>query len=140
MALTKKATTEDRAAALADLDSRVIEFSTLKAQADELAEQIKAGQVDILRQLDDLGLKTHVTKTSDEKIQVTRVQTESEILDEGRFRRLIGVAAWNKITKRVLDKAKLDEAIKTGVVSPVDVADATNTKTGNPFIRLTRKK
>lgn len=141
MAITKTARTSTaRTNALAQLDDDVIEFDALKAQASELADRIKELQGKVIDNMETLGIDSHVVENGDAKVQVTRVQNTSTTLDETRFRKLIGTSVWNKVSSRKLDKAKLDDAIKNGVVAPIDVADASNEKTGSPFIRLTRKK
>ena len=137
MTLTKKVrTSEDRAAVSAALDANIRDFDTAKAEADELAQRIKDLQSDILNGMDSLGVKTHTT----DGVQVTRVQNTSTVVDEPRFRKMLGTTLWNKVSTRKLDKGKLDSAIKEGIISPVDLADASNEKVGTPFIRLTRKK
>ena len=72
-------------------------------------------------------------------IQATLVEGERTWLVEDRLRTKLGAARWRKLLSPVLDRQKLDAAIKSGDIAPTDVASCMDSAPNKPYIRITRK-
>lgn len=123
------------------LNTQVAKLVKLKDQEKVLQADIKALQSDILTEMQSAGLKTTTTKTvtnnEDRLIKVTLVQGETVSINAESLRKQLTAAQWNKITHRVLDNKKLEDAMAEDVVSPLIVADCSTTRARAPYIRVT---
>jgi hypothetical protein len=71
--------------------------------------------------------------------KVTISTKTSVTIDDDKLRKRLGVQLWNKITTRVLDKAKLDAYIKTKEIPLATVAACSTSKESDPFVTVTAK-
>lgn len=81
----------------------------------------------------------HDTKDETIKVTGTLVEPTSLIFDEEKLKKKVGASTWNKITRRVLDRSLLEEAVARGLVSPATVASCASEEPKNPYIRVTEK-
>lgn len=113
----------------------------LKEKDKLLAQEIKDAQQRIISAMSEADLKTtsvHAGTGKNERlIRATLVRGEATKINGEALKKQLSVSQWNKVTQRVLDNKKLEEAIANGVVDPLKVADCTATIERAPYVRLT---
>jgi hypothetical protein len=70
------------------------------------------------------------------KITGTLVESSGLTIDEHRLQRAVGATNWQKITSRVLDKAKLEDAIARGLVDATLVAECSAETPRRPYVKI----
>lgn len=79
-----------------------------------------------------------VSKTEgDKKIQATYIKAERSSVNEDSLKKALGAARFKKYTKQVVDKAKLEAAMQTGELDPMQVGQHVTVSYTKPFLRLT---
>lgn len=78
-----------------------------------------------------------ITDHEGTRITGTLVEGSTIELDEVRLKKAIGAPTWNKVTKRVIDKTKLEDAMADGTVDPNVVAQCSNEVPRKPYVRVT---
>ena len=68
--------------------------------------------------------------------RATFVQTETYKINEAGLKKAVGAKVYNKLTKAVLDKKKLEAAVDAGQIDPVIVAQNSELTKGKPYIRI----
>lgn len=114
------------------LESEVRRLKMLKTSSDQAAALYKEAQEHVLKLLEQAGRKT--AKVDD--IKITKVQGTSTRIDEKGLAKALGAAMWNKITKKSLDKGKLEDKIERGEIDINVVAQHTTVAENAPYIRL----
>ena len=109
----------------------------LKRERDEIDEQIKEVQADIIAELDRIQEKTIVVEIDSRKVKATKVEGVRTTIVENSLKRSLGEKLWMKVSTRVLDKKKLEAHIASGEVDPIVVAEASTEKANAPYIKLT---
>lgn len=69
-------------------------------------------------------------------MQATVVRRETTRIDEDSLKKKLGAPLFNKATKRVLDKAKLESLISLGEVTVEQVASASQLVPSKPYVRV----
>lgn len=107
-------------------------------RAKEVAEErFSEAQQDLLDVLGDQ--KSAWANVDDMRVTVTQVEQSRVVIDESRLKKCLGAPVFNKITKRVLDKELLQDAITRKEVDPVKVAQCSEEIRSRPFIRMSAK-
>lgn len=137
MATTKKAlSTKKKPSEL--LDELIIDVQAKRDQAKSLNEDIKTEQAEVLDLMERLGLDSHMIKLPNGKtVKATRIQATSTVIDEPKLKKRLGLALWNKVSTRTLDKKKLEAYIASGEVKVSVVAECSTDKTNAPFVKVT---
>lgn len=99
----------------------------LKAQAEISFLEAEAALVSIMGE--------HKSRSIDSK-KVTLVRREITKIDEPKLKKLLGARLYNKITKPVLDRGKLESLISTGEVNIDLVASASTIVGAKPYLRV----
>lgn len=121
------------------VERSVIQISNLKKKKDAILTQIAEEEKALLPQLEKYEGEVLEVKNGSEVIRAIIVRGDSVDTDEDVLRRKVGATKWKAITSLHIDKVKLGEAIKSGVVSEVDVAAASTLTPRKPFVKVTRK-
>lgn len=109
------------------------ELTNAKARVDDLKAKV-------LAELEANDVTTHNIKRQDgTSITVTRVQAHSLVFDDARLRASLTATQWNSITKKVLDRAKLEKAVAEQEIDPMVVANASTEVAGKPYVKITVK-
>lgn len=133
-------TPQKRTALRKKLQTQLDDLRQIKADAAILERDRKSVQASILEGLGSLSLDSFSYEDGEGiKVKATRVQATSLVIDESQLKKSLGATMWNKITRRVLDSAKLEDAIAEGKVDPVDVAQASSENKNAPYVKVTEK-
>jgi hypothetical protein len=123
-----------------NLDAQILEVAELKSQAAALKEQIDALQPKIIAALDKKEQKSRSVTMDDGKVvTATVVKGETVATDYDMLAKRVGTRVWTKITKRVIDPSKLEEAVANEVVSANDIADVSTIVPKAPYVKVTKK-
>lgn len=109
----------------------------LKQEREDIDEQIKEVQADIIAELDRIQEKTIVVEIDNRKVKATKVEGIRTTIDENTLKKSLGEKLWMKVSSRVLDKKKLEAHIASGEVDPIVVAESSTEKANAPYIKLT---
>jgi hypothetical protein len=121
-----------------DLEGAILVYRNAKIACDVANEERDKAEQIVLRLM---GKQQTCTITDDySTIQATVVKGTRLKIDEDRLKKNLGATMWAKVTKRVLDKAKLEDAIARGAVSPVDVATCSEEVPNKTYVKLTEKR
>ena len=111
--------------------------SLVKAKADAAALAILIAQLEkeVIDEMERLNLVR--VSYQDDQIKGTLVQAERVVTSETELEKLVTVQMWNKITKRVLDKEKLEAMVVVGKISAATIASASEVKQNKAYVRVT---
>lgn len=114
------------------LSEDLIALAQIKKDIDHLStvkNEIEANIVDAMQQI---GKKS----ISAQGVKGTLVEGTTVNIDEDALKKALGAKTWGKVTKQVLDKAKLEAAVVIGDVDEVVVAQCSEEKPRKPYIRV----
>jgi hypothetical protein len=118
------------------LDQKVTTLHDLRLEAKGLSQEIADLQADVLDMFKRHGLTEVVVKEGRKTVaKGVLVQAVTEVLNEPRLAKRLGSKVWAKVTTKRLDKDKLAQAIKDGIVQPNDVAACSDPKPSSPYIK-----
>lgn len=121
-------------------------MADLKTQIKTMSDQIKGTpqqsglESRIIEDFNFKGIKTlSVEQVSDPRTVITATLVEPSRLDlnEDRLRELVGEERWMAVTRRVVDKKLLEDAMATGAITPAEVARCSTEVPSQPHIKIT---
>jgi hypothetical protein len=118
------------------LDVAVLEVARAKQNLVEAEAELAKAQENLIAHLTSVGHKSREYGG----FRATLVKSETVKVNEAGLKKAIGARVFNKLTKAVLDKKKLEEAVEAGAIDPVILAQNSQVVEGKPFIRLTETK
>lgn len=117
---------------LVRLLERLHEAKTKKKAAEAAVHEIEPEVVDLFHQE---GLTTVTLQgTRFGKLTGTLVESTTVTVDEAKLKKSIGATAYKKLTKPVLDKGLLEDAMARGVVDPNTVSACSIEKPRKPYV------
>jgi uncharacterized protein YciI len=119
------------------ITDKIALLDSLKRERDDIDDQIKEVQSDIIAELDRLEEKTLIVEIDDRKVKATKVQGTRTTIDENTLKRSLGEKLWMKVSTRILDKKKLEAHIASGEVDPLVVAESSTETQTSPYIKIT---
>lgn len=105
--------------------------------AGERVEELQSALVGLMQASGEASLHTVTGGTA---INGTLVEAVRIKVNEPKLAKALGASKWASVTKRVLDKDKLDAAMVTGAVDPTVVAAASEEVHNKPYIKITVKE
>lgn len=119
------------------ITNKVALLDELKREREEIDEQIKEVQQEIISELDRIQEKTIVVEIDERRVKATKVEGIRTTIDENTLKKSLGEKLWVKVSSRVLDKKKLEAHIASGEVDPIVVAESSTEKANAPYVKLT---
>lgn len=110
-----------------------------KVDAEAAKERVLELEASLIAELHGQGLTSIHTQIGGETITGTLVEATRILIDEPRLQKSVGALTWAKITKRVLDKPRLEAAMAKGDVDPAVVAAASEEVPNKPYVKVTAK-
>lgn len=118
----------------------LLTIDSIKSTLRHQQEQLDGVQAELIDWLDSRDQKTLSIDLPDGRnIKGTAIHGTRVIIDEPRLKKTLGAKLFNKLTKRVLDKNKLEDAMASGEVNPLDVATCSDEKHNRPYMKVTVK-
>lgn len=123
------------------LQSLVVHASRLKAVVEEAQQAFEAVQEELIEMMESEEVPSvSVVEDSTGLLYTgTVVHSESRVVDEEGLRQAVGSRAWKLVTRRVVDRKKLEAHTAAGDVSADTVAEYTVVKKRQPYVRFTVK-
>lgn len=118
-----------------EVDQEIALLADLRAQKDEAEQRFRDQERKVI---EVLQAKNQASATGGGwRAKVVR-KTNVKINEES-LKKALGADVWRKVTKTVLDKPRLEEAVTNGLVDPVVVAAHSDVVTVKPYVLLTKK-
>lgn len=115
----------------------LLALASAKAKAKQAAQDVVDAETRLIEAMHKAGQKTVSTVLPDgEAIKGTLVEPQTVVIDEDRLKNAIGAAKWKKVTKTVLDKAKLEAAVAIGEIDQNTVASVSTLKDIKASVRV----
>lgn len=108
------------------------DLKTLKTIVERAQEEYEARQAAFIKEMEALNRKT--LTDSDTKVSV--VYRDIPKYDEKGLAKALGAPLWNKITKKTLDKAKLEKLVDEGEIDINVIAQHTTVTPAKPHLRF----
>lgn len=108
-------------------------LAELKALADAALLRFEEQQERVVKLLEQQGRKS----ATNGSVRARLVIGSSTRYDERGLAKALGAPVWNKVTKKVLDKGKLEDAVDKGDIDLNVVAQYATVTPNKPYIRLT---
>jgi hypothetical protein len=117
---------------------RLVHLKGERARVDEDIKVIETGIKEVFKQSRLIDVTVDIE--GDLSCKVQEVKGSTYTLDEVSLKKRLGAKLWKQVTSTVLDRNKLDAAIKAGDVDETLVAQCTNATPKKPYIRIDLKK
>ena len=120
----------------------VVQANHLKTIAEEAQRAFQEAQDEIVEIMESQGIPSVSTLEESTGLQYTGtlVVGESVEFDEAALRKTLGVKMWDEVTRRVVDRKKLEARIATGDITAKAVEKNTIRKPRKPYLKLTVKQ
>jgi len=124
--------------ALDELLLRLRELKRTIAQAEEqrVGKNLDGVECQLAALMKEWGITTTSVTEGSLKITGTLVESTGLTIDEERLKRAVGATKWQGITSRVLDRAKLEDAIAKGTIDPTLVAECSQETPRRPYVKV----
>lgn len=109
------------------------EYEAAKATHDEAAERL-------LKQMEADQRKSYHWKDASRSFSLTYVQGYTTYIDEPGLRKALTAKVFDKYTKRVLDRKRMEDAMDTGAVDPVTVSKYVTKRPKKPYLNFHDKE
>lgn len=105
------------------------ELEAIQATIDKLKERL-------MTKLQDAELET-ITVGEGEEVKVTIVRPTTLKIDEEGLKEALSPSLWKSVTKQVIDKKALEDAVVRGKIEASVVADNSKEVAAKPYLRIT---
>ena len=122
-----------------DVRQLLLDLHRAKVKREEVEAAYKAASKAYLAALSDNEMDTMTTEWRDLRITGTKVQSSTLNIDEEALAEAVGPQKWVTISKRVLDKQLLEDAVVKDRVSPTLLAEHSNEIPRAPYTKVTVK-
>ena len=102
-----------------------------------LDERLTKVKKTLMEKLESAELETLTVGEEGSEIKVTIVRPTTLKLNEAGLEKELSAAQWKLITKKVVDKKALEDAVVRGKIDPTVVADNSNEVASKPYLRIT---
>ena len=116
----------------------LLEIQSAEEEAQTWQAQVDKSKSELMELMDKHDLSTIAVPVRDEDQRVTVVRpTQLKINEEG-LQDAVSEAIWRTITKRVIDKKALEDAVTRGKVEAETVSKHSKEVATKPYLRITR--
>lgn len=115
----------------------VNEYYEIQAQIALLDERFGKVKEELMKTMEKHELETVVVGDEGSEARVTVVRPTTLKINEAGLEQALTKAQWKSITKQVIDKKALEDAVVRGKIDPTVVADNSNEVASKPYLRIT---
>jgi hypothetical protein len=119
------------------VESLLNEHQSIKDTINDLDAQLTKLKEKIFGHLEDNALETLEVGEEGSVIRVTIVRPTTLKIDEAGLEQALTKPQWKLITKQVVDKKALEDAVVRGKIDTNIVADQTKEVASKPYLRIT---
>lgn len=117
--------------------AELIQAQDLAAEANAAVKELQSELLELLAQH---RRKSYSVPRGNHIFKATRVSSSRTSVNEEGLKKELGARLFNKATKRVLDKAKLEKMMDEGQVDPMIVGKHVVVKDSNPYIKISKSE
>jgi hypothetical protein len=118
---------------------RDIKKTLKEAEEQRVGKHLDGVEVQLAALMEEWGVNTASVTLDGVKITGTLVKGSTINIDQERLKRALGAQGWQNITTRVLDKAKLEDAMAKGLVDATVVAQCSVETPKRPYITIAER-
>ena len=122
-----------------DVRQLLLDLHQAKVKREEVEMAYKKASKAFLAALADNNMDTMTTEWRDLRITGTKVESSTLKIDEDGLAEAVGSQKWVTISKRVLDKQLLEDAVVKDRISPTLLADHSTEVPRTPYVRVNVK-
>lgn len=122
------------------IQDKLVRLLEIKQKRAALDEEYSTLENEVIALMDKIGEKTATVSDESGALTGTVVRGSTLQINEDGLRKALGAKLWAKVTKRVIDKKKLEAFTVTGEISPMVVAAHSEEKQSKPYVRLSNKQ
>jgi len=115
-------------------DELVKNYLEARAELDMAKANLDNHQARLIKQMEADQRKSFRWQDGDQRHAVTYVQKHTVVINEPGLRKALTAKVFDKYTKRVLDRRKMEEAIDMGAVDKVTVAQYAEMKPQRAYL------
>lgn len=119
------------------LEDLVNDYYEVQEQLADLEKSLNIIKEKLMKRLEDAELETITLGEEGAEVKVTIVRPTTLKLNEAGLEKSLSSGQWTQITKRVVDKKALEDAVARGKIDPSVVADNSNEVASKPYLRIT---
>jgi hypothetical protein len=120
-------------------EALVADYLDAKAARDKAQDKLDELSERLIKQMEQDQRKSITWRDGKTIRTITYVQGHTTIIDEVGLRRKLTAKVFDRYTKRVLDRKKMEEAMDTGEVDHVVVASYVTQRPNKPFLKYSAK-
>ena len=118
----------------------LLALHTAKQEKDVSEKRYKEAQQEVINYLDGASLDTQRIEHGGMAITGTKVESTTLNIDESALHEEIGDTKWHTISRRVLDRKLLEDAVMRDRIDPTILARHSIEVPRKPYVRLTAKE
>jgi hypothetical protein len=115
------------------------EYVAAKSAFDAAERRLNLAKSSLLEHMAAQQQKSTTLQVGDTQTTFTYTTREVIKINEVGLRKALGARIFNKYTKRVLDKQKMESAMENGEVDPMTVAQFVSSTPSAPYLRVSEK-
>lgn len=123
-----------------DLIERCQEARRIKGIWKQMEERFKLIELPIIELMQKVGQKRVSWQEDGIEYFAEWKQAEVEVIDSDKLKKMLGAKEYTKLCTPMLDKAKLENAMATGEVSPHLVAACSTPQKRKPYLQFPKEK
>ena len=121
-------------------DEMVSEYLAAKAEYEYYKQRLDDLTEVLIKQMVADQRKSYRWRVGNELSTLTFVQQRQTFIDEPGLRKALTAKVFDRYTKRVLDRKRMEEAMDIGEVDPVTVSRFVTQRPKKPFLTYTVKE
>ena len=118
----------------------VTNYLEARARRDEAQANLDNHTARLIKQMEADQRKSFRWDDSGVRRTVTYVQKRTTVIDERGLRKALTAKIFDRYTKRVLDRKKMEDAMGTGAVDPVTVSQFVSQKPQRPYLEYRERE
>ena len=123
------------------MDNELVrEYLIARAEMDKAKVRLDEAAGRLIKQMESDQRKSYRWDTDGVRRAITYKQAHRTEIDERGLRRALTARVFDKYTKKVLDRRKMEEAIGTGVIDKVTVAQFASDNPGQPYLEYRERE
>ena len=120
------------------IERLLIEIESAEEEAQNWQAQVDKSKAELMALMEKHELSTIAIQVREEDQRVTVVRPTQLKIDEQALQDAVSEAIWRTITKRVIDKKALEDAVTRGKVEAETVSKHSKEVATKPYLRITR--
>lgn len=118
----------------------VADFLAARVERDQAEERFRELEERLIKEMEADQRKSYRWRVEGRTHTLTYTRSSTTSIDEPGLRRALTAKVFDKYTKRVLDRKRMENAIDAGEVDPVTVSRFVTQTPRKPYLKYTSKE